>query len=161
MTEWARALIEDFGYGGIALLMLVENVFPPIPSEAVLPLAGYTTTRGELALPLVVVAATVGSVVGALAFYWAGLALGEERLQSVVARHGGWITLTTDDLERGRRWFERHGGKAVLACRLVPGLRSVISRRAWPAVRMRSHPARSGSTSSPTTRPDGMRGRLR
>lgn len=127
MTEWSRAVMADLGYLGIGLLMLVENLFPPIPSEVVLPLAGYTAARGELAIAPVVLVAAAGSLAGALALYWAGAALGRERLRAFVEHHGRWLTLAPEDLERSERWFERHGGKAVFLCRLVPGLRSLIS----------------------------------
>jgi membrane protein DedA with SNARE-associated domain len=127
MTGWSQGIMQDFGYVGIAFLMLIENLFPPIPSEVVLPLAGSATTSRELGLVLVIVAATVGSLVGALALYWAGAALGRERLERFTKRHGRWLTLAPKDLERAESWFERHGGKAVLVCRFIPGLRSLIS----------------------------------
>jgi membrane protein DedA with SNARE-associated domain len=127
MTEWATQWMERYGYAGVALLMLLENVFPPIPSEVVLPLAGYTASQGELSMPMVVLAAVVGSMLGALLFYWFGQRLGRERARRFVEKHGAWLTMDTDDLDRAERWFERHGGKAVLLCRFVPGLRSLIS----------------------------------
>lgn len=127
MTEWATQWMERYGYAGVALLMLLENVFPPIPSEIVLPLAGYTAAQGELSMPMVVLAAVVGSMLGALLFYWCGKKLGRERARRFVERHGAWLTMDTGDLDRAERWFERHGGKAVLLCRFVPGLRSLIS----------------------------------
>ena len=127
MAGWSQGIMEDFGYVGIAFLMLIENLFPPIPSEVVLPLAGSATTSRELGLVLVIVAATVGSLIGALALYWAGAALGRARMERFTKRHGRWLTLAPKDLERAESWFERHGGKAVLVCRFIPGLRSLIS----------------------------------
>lgn len=127
MTEWATQWMERYGYAGVAFLMLLENVFPPIPSEVVLPLAGYTASKGELSMPMVVLAAVVGSMLGALLFYWFGKQLGRERARRFVEQHGAWLTMDTDDLDRAERWFERHGGKAVFLCRFVPGLRSLIS----------------------------------
>ena len=127
MTEWATQWMERYGYAGVALLMLIENVFPPIPSEVVLPLAGYTASQGELSMPMVVLAAVVGSMLGALLFYWFGKQLGRERARRFVEKHGAWLTMDTGDLDRAERWFERHGGKAVFLCRFVPGLRSLIS----------------------------------
>lgn len=120
-------VISSTGYFGIALLMFVENVFPPIPSEVIMPLAGYMVTRDQLSLAGVIVAGTVGTVLGALPLYYLGRGIGGERLGEFADAHGRWLTLSRGDLERAERWFDRHGGAAVLFCRLVPGVRSLIS----------------------------------
>lgn len=127
MTRWIQSLIEMYSYGGIALLMFIENVFPPIPSELIMPLAGFFTTQGRLTLGGVIVAGTVGSLLGALPLYYAGKCAGYRRLHAWCNRHGRWIGLTGRDLDHANAWFERHGGKTVLLCRLIPGVRSLIS----------------------------------
>lgn len=127
MSEWIINFIQGGGYAGIALLMLLENVFPPIPSELVLPFAGYVAATGELHPAGVLVAATLGSLAGALPWYWAGRRLGHGGLQGFAARHGRLLTLTPDDIDRAQDWFRRHGASSVGFGRLVPAVRSVIS----------------------------------
>lgn len=107
--------------------MFLENVFPPIPSEVIMPLAGFMVAEGKQNLIGIIIAGTVGSVLGALPLYYAGFFLGEERLKQFADKHGRWLTVSRDDLERAKKWFNRHGGLAVLLCRLVPGVRSLIS----------------------------------
>ena len=115
------------GYPGIMLLMLGENIFPPIPSELIMPLAGFVAAKGELDPVLVVLAGTLGSVLGAVPWYYAGRWLGEERMCAFAARHGRWLTFDDQDLGKAIRWFERHGRTAVLVGRLVPTVRTLIS----------------------------------
>lgn len=121
------SVISSTGYFGIALLMFVENVFPPIPSEVIMPLAGYMVTRGQLSFAGIVLAGAVGTVLGALPLYYLGRRIGEERLKQLADAHGRWLTLSRSDLEGAKRWFDRHGGAAVFWCRLMPGVRSLIS----------------------------------
>jgi membrane protein DedA with SNARE-associated domain len=120
-------LMNSAGYFGIVFLMFVENVFPPIPSEFIMPLAGFMAAEDKFPLLGVIVAGTVGSVLGALPLYYLGAKLGEDRLKKLAERHGRWLTVSPDDVDRANRWFDRHGAKAVLFCRLVPGIRSFIS----------------------------------
>jgi membrane protein DedA with SNARE-associated domain len=127
MTKWIMNLIGSTGYFGIVLLMFVENVFPPIPSEYIMPLAGFMTTDGRFSLGGIIVAGTFGSVLGALPLYYFGRKLGEEKLKKFAARHGRWLTLSPRDIERASNWFDKYGAAAVLLCRLVPGIRSLIS----------------------------------
>ena len=127
MSNWIKSIIEEFSYPGIIFLMLLENVFPPIPSELIIPLAGFVSTQGKLSLLGVILAGTLGSVLGAVALYYVGKKLGGERLKSWADGHGKWIGLSREDLEKSDRWFERHGSKTVLFGRLVPGVRSLIS----------------------------------
>lgn len=115
------------GYLGVTLLMIAENVFPPIPSELIMPLAGFAAARGALSRQLVIVAGTVGSVVGALPWYVAGRWLGEDRLKRWAGRHGRWLTLRPADVDRAQQSFVRHGRKTVLLGRLVPPVRTLIS----------------------------------
>lgn len=127
MIENIAGLIDRAGYAGIALLMLLENLFPPLPSELIMPLAGFTAADGRLTLPGVIAAGTFGSVVGALPWYYVGSRVGIERLRRWTARHGRWLTLTPAQVDHVHAWFERHCGKAVLVGRLVPAVRTLIS----------------------------------
>lgn len=127
MGSWVITTIASTGYFGLVLLMVAENVFPPIPSEVVIPLGGYLAQQGQLTLVGVIVAATLGSVLGALALYWLGRRVGEERLKDFADRHGRWLALSCADIDRAQGWFTRHGATAVLLGRLVPGVRSLIS----------------------------------
>lgn len=127
MTKWITDLVYSTGYFGIVLLMFVENVFPPIPSELIMPLAGFMVTKDQFTFIGVIIAGTFGSVIGALPIYYLGARLGKEKLQDFAGKHGRWFAFSAEDIERSQKWFERHGGSAVFLCRLVPGLRSLIS----------------------------------
>jgi membrane protein DedA with SNARE-associated domain/uncharacterized membrane protein YkvA (DUF1232 family) len=125
--DWITNTVSEGGYPGIVLMMLAENVFPPIPSELIMPLAGFAAAKGELNPVLVVLAGALGSVLGALPWYYAGLWLGEARVCAFAARHGRWLTLDEKEVGQAIRWFERHGRMAVLIGRLVPTVRTLIS----------------------------------
>jgi membrane protein DedA with SNARE-associated domain len=129
MLEWITNTINSMGYWGIALLMFVENLFPPIPSELIMPLAGFTAraTPEKLNVIGVFFAGLVGSVAGALVWYYPGKFLGEQRLRSWADRYGKWLTISSKDISKATRWFDRQGSKAVLIGRLVPGIRTLIS----------------------------------
>ena len=127
LTAWITSTVETGGYVGVAGLTLLENIFPPIPSELILPFAGILVSQQKLEFVWVVVAATFGSLLGALVFYGLGYWLGEQRLRRVVQRHGRWLLLHESDIDQTTRWFNQHGGKAVLLGRLVPSVRSLIS----------------------------------
>ncbi len=127
MFDWIANLVEQGGYLGIAALMLLENVFPPIPSELIMPLAGFAAARGELNIVGAVLAGTLGSILGAVFWYYIGVWVGDERLQRWAVRHGRWMTLTPQEIEKSCTWFARHGGIAVLVGRLVPAVRTLIS----------------------------------
>lgn len=127
MVEWIQTLMDSLGYPGIVLLMVLENVFPPLPSELILPSAGFAASRGELSLVGVVLAGTLGSVVGTLPLYFIGRVFSEERLVAWADQHGRWLALSGDDIHRADDWFDRHGPKAVLFGRMVPGVRSLLS----------------------------------
>lgn len=127
MVEWITNTMNSLGYWGIGLLMFLENLFPPIPSELIMPLAGFTVAQGNMQFAPVVVAGVVGTVVGALPWYYAGKILGEQRLKSLADRYGKWLTISSKDITRATSWFDKHGGKAVFFCRLVPGVRTLIS----------------------------------
>lgn len=127
MLEWITHLMNSLGYLAIVFLMFLENVFPPIPSELIMPLAGFTATQGKLSLVGVIIAGTIGSVLGALPLYFIGKTIGEKRLKEWADKHGKWLTVSGDDIAGAKSWFDRHGGLAVFICRLVPGVRSLIS----------------------------------
>ena len=127
MFDWITGLVQQTGYLGIALLMLAENVFPPIPSELIMPLAGFTAAQGQLSIVGVVVAGTIGSLLGALLWYYIGRWIGADRLKRWSTRHGRWLTLSPEDVDRAQRAFERHGPVAIFLGRLVPAVRTLIS----------------------------------
>jgi membrane protein DedA with SNARE-associated domain len=117
-------IIAALGPIGVGVLVALETLFPPIPSELILPLSGYLASRGRMSLAAVVIGATLGSLAGALALYWAGAALGQKRLRRLAERTP---LVEVDDLERAEHWFDRHGGLAVLIGRVVPVVRSLVS----------------------------------
>jgi membrane protein DedA with SNARE-associated domain len=127
MFDWITGFVVRSGYAGVLLLMLAENVVPPIPSELIMPLAGFTAARGHLSLPLVVLAGTAGSLLGAVFWYYVGKRFGLERLKHLAARHGRWVTLSPDDVDRADHWFGRRGARAVFFGRLIPTVRTLIS----------------------------------
>jgi membrane protein DedA with SNARE-associated domain len=127
MGEWIINLIERMGYLGIALLMFLENLFPPIPSELIMPLSGFTASRGNLNIAGVILAGTLGSIAGALFWFYVGRWVGDDRLKRWADRHGRWITMTARDVEKADRWFDRHCHWAVLGGRLIPTVRTLIS----------------------------------
>lgn len=127
MLEWITNTMNSLGYLGIGFLMFLENLFPPIPSELIMPLAGFTVSQGEMDMSLAIAAGVIGTIVGAVPWYYAGLLLGEERLKRLADRYGKWIGISGADILKSSRWFNRHGSKAVLLGRLVPGVRTLIS----------------------------------
>lgn len=127
MLDWIQTVIQSIGYPGIALLMIIENFFPPIPSEVIMPFAGFVTEQGELNFFGVVAAGTFGSILGTLPFYYLGRKIGKARLIQWADRHGHWLMLSSNDIERAQQWFDRHDAAAVFICRLIPGIRTVIS----------------------------------
>lgn len=127
MLDWIVNMMQNLGYFGIVLLMFLENVFPPIPSELVMPLAGYVASQEKLTMIGVVLAGMIGSVLGALPLYFLGKKVGADRLKEWADKHGKWLTVSREDIDKSIDWFDRHGGTAVLMCRLIPGIRSLIS----------------------------------
>lgn len=126
-VNWAKDVIEAVGYPGLAFLITLENVFPPIPSEGVLPMAGFLAGEGKMNLVLAIIAATIGSVVGALILYGVGHWFGEDRVRALVRRWGSWLGVSERDVDKADAWFDRYGGVAVMICRVVPIVRSLIS----------------------------------
>jgi membrane protein DedA with SNARE-associated domain len=127
MIEALGALIERGGYAGIILLTFIETVFPPLPSEVFMPMAGFVAARGPLTLPGVIAAGTLGTLAGAWFWYMVGRAVGLDRARRLAARHGRWLTLRPADIDRGVAWLDRRGAPVMLFGRMVPGLRGVIS----------------------------------
>jgi membrane protein DedA with SNARE-associated domain len=127
MFEWITGIIGRLGYAGVAALTFLEHLFPPIPSELVIPLAGFVAAEGDLRLTLVIVTGSVGSLAGATVWYIIGRRIGERRLRAWVDRHGRWLTLGPRDLDRSHHWFQRHGNAAVFFGRLLPGIRTFVS----------------------------------
>ena len=140
LANWVQDVINQFGYFGVALLVVIENVFPPIPSEIVLPFAGFVAQQGASAVNAaadaaqsdttvvgMMIAATVGSVVGALILYFVSAAIGPERLRAFVERFGKWFGVKSTDLVRAEAWFDRRSTAAVLVGRCVPLIRSIVS----------------------------------
>ncbi|WP_435201930.1 DedA family protein [Janibacter sp. GS2] len=124
IVEWVLDLMEQIGGPGIALGIFLENIFPPIPSEVILPLAGFTSAQGHYTPVEAVLWATLGSVAGALLLYGIGAALGLERLKVIAHR---MPLVDVADIDKADAWFTRHGPKAVFFGRFIPGIRSLIS----------------------------------
>lgn len=127
MQNWITDIMEQFGYLGIFLMIALENVFPPIPSEVILTFGGFMTTYTDLTIPGVVVAATIGSVFGAVILYGIGLMLDVERLEKIVDRWGHILRVKKEDIRRADAWFDKYGYWTVLFCRMIPLIRSLIS----------------------------------
>lgn len=127
MFDWVVSTIDSWGYLGVLALMVAENVFPPIPSEVIMPLAGYLAGSGRMSLTLTIVVGTLGSVLGTLMWYYIGLWFGEERLKRFAARHGRLLTLSPSDIDAAHGWFLRHGAMAVFFGRMIPAIRTLIS----------------------------------
>jgi membrane protein DedA with SNARE-associated domain len=127
VQDWVINIMESFGYVGILLLIAVENIFPPIPSEVILTLGGFMTTKSDMNIFLVYLFATVGSVAGAIVLYALGRFLTEERLGKLIDKFGKVLRLKREDLRRAESWFLRHGNRTVFFCRFIPIIRSLIS----------------------------------
>ncbi|MGE7976978.1 DedA family protein [Psychrobacillus sp. NPDC093200] len=127
MEAWITEWMNQFGYFGVFLLILLENVFPPIPSEVILTLGGFMTTSTSMTKLGVILAATAGSVIGAAILYGIGLLLDVERLEKIVKKYGKFLRLTVKDIHKADAWFDKYGVWAVFFGRLIPLVRSLIS----------------------------------
>ena len=127
MNDFVLTLVAKGGYWGVALLMALENVFPPIPSELIMGLAGIESGKGNMNLWMVLLAGTVGSVAGNYVWYWVGRKVGLERLDHFVDRWGRWLTLDRAEVEKFNRLFHRHGASTIFFARMVPTIRTLIS----------------------------------
>ncbi|MEN9553613.1 MAG: hypothetical protein RLZ67_746 [Actinomycetota bacterium] len=127
MIDWATSVIDSIGLIGVAFLVALENVFPPIPSELILLLTGFNVSDGRFDFVSGVIAATIGSVVGAYFLYGIGRLLDDERMERFLAGIGRFVGLKKSDVHKGFVWFERYGTYVVLFGRLIPVVRSVVS----------------------------------
>ena len=128
MQEFMLSIMEQFGYLGVFLLIAIENIFPPIPSEVVLLFGGFMTTYTELNVILMIVAATLGSLLGAIVLYYVGKILNKERLKKLVSgKLGKILRIKTEDIDKADKWFDTKGNKTVFFCRFIPIVRSLIS----------------------------------
>lgn len=127
MENWITEFMSEFGYLSIFLLVALENVFPPIPSEVILTFGGFLTRSTDMSVVGVVLFSTLGSIAGAAILYGVGRLLSVDRLERLVDRYGKVLRIKSSDLERARKFFLRYGNKAVFLCRMVPLVRSLIS----------------------------------
>ena len=128
MENFIIEIMNSFGYLGIGLLIFVENLFPPIPSEVILTFGGFMTISSNLTIIGVIIASTIGSLLGALALYFIGKILNKERLIKIISsKYGKLLRVKPKDIESAHKWFEEKGNKTVFFCRFVPIVRSLIS----------------------------------
>lgn len=127
MFDSLLGIVEQMGYAGLLLLMFLENVFPPIPSEVIMPLGGFLAAQGKMDPVIVVLVGTAGSVLGGLPWYYIGRVFGHDRLLALSERFGFIMTMDPPDVEKAFGWFAHHGPKAVLLGRLIPAIRTLIS----------------------------------
>ncbi|PAV28256.1 alkaline phosphatase [Virgibacillus profundi] len=127
MENWITQIMEQFGYFGIFLLITLENLFPPIPSEVILTFGGFMTTQSNLGILGVVVVSTAGSVFGAIILYGIGLLLDVNKMERIVEKYGHILRLTKKDIYKADKWFDKYGVWTVFFCRFIPVIRSLIS----------------------------------
>lgn len=127
MQELIISLMEKYGYLGTFLLIFIENVFPPIPSEVILTFGGFMTRSTSMTVFGMVVASTLGSVLGAVTLYYLGHLLNRDRLVEIVTKYGSVLRVKVSDIDKAESWFTRYGNRTVFFCRMVPILRSLIS----------------------------------
>lgn len=124
---WVEQIISSTGYTGLYIVMFLENIFPPIPSEVVLPLAGSLTLEGRFSLLWITIIGMLGSLSGAFLFYGLGKLLGEPRVRIIIEKYGRFALLSTQDLDRSLEWFEKYDDWVIFFARMVPIVRSLIS----------------------------------
>lgn len=127
MEDWIIRLVDWAGYWGVAALMLLETVFPPVPSEVIMTVAGVSAARGNMTLEGTILAGTAGAMLGNWFWYWLAIKFGEARMHVFIDKYSRWLTLDWDEVERGERLFAKYGSIIVLAARMIPTLRSLIS----------------------------------
>lgn len=127
MDDWIIRLVNDTGYLGVALLMFLETVFPPVPSEVIMTVAGVSAARGNMTFGGVVASGTAGAMLGNYLWFLLAIKFGKERLQRLLEKHGRWLTLHWTDVERGQNLFSKYGAIIVLLARMLPTFRSLIS----------------------------------
>jgi len=124
---WVENIISTGGYPGLYFVMFLENVFPPIPSEVVLPLAGSLSLSGRFSIPLITIVGMLGSLTGAFLFYGLGKWLGEERVRNIIGKFGKYALLSVDDFDKSKDWFDKYDEWVIFFSRMVPIVRSLIS----------------------------------
>lgn len=127
MQNFLEEVINQFGYAAIVILIAVENIFPPIPSEVILTFGGFMTAATDMTVTGVIIASTAGSVGGAVVLYYLGSILGAERMKRIVVKYGKWLRVTTNDVDKSYGWFNKYGSWTVFFCRFIPLIRSLIS----------------------------------
>ena len=127
LTEWIISIMEQLGYLGIALLMFLDNIFPPIPSEIIMPSAGYSASQGQLILFGVIIAGCFGSLLAAALLYWIGYKFNHDSIFRFVDRYGRYMFIKSSDVKKSLDWFEHYGHRIVFFGRMIPAVRSLIS----------------------------------
>ncbi len=127
LTEWIISIMEQLGYLGIALLMFLDNIFPPIPSEVIMPSAGYSASQGQLLLSGVIIAGCIGSLTAAAILYWIGYKFNHDKIFRWVDRYGKYLFIKSCDVQKALTWFEQYGHRIVFFGRMIPAVRSLIS----------------------------------
>ncbi|MEZ2902494.1 DedA family protein [Acinetobacter terrestris] len=127
LTEWIISIMEQLGYWGIALLMFLDNIFPPIPSEIIMPSAGYSASQGQLLLVGVIIAGCIGSLFAAAILYWIGYKFNHDSIFRFVDRYGKYLFIKSLDVKKSLDWFEQYGHRIVFFGRMIPAVRSLIS----------------------------------
>ncbi len=127
ISEWVLIMMDKLGLAGVTLMMFLENVFPPIPSELIMPAAGFAAAMGKMNLIAVIIAGTLGSVLGALPLYYFGTIFDEKRLLKLTERYGKYFLVTTDDVINAQTWFNKYGKAVIFFGRMIPAIRSLIS----------------------------------
>ena len=127
LKVWVENIISTGGYPGLYFVMFIENVFPPIPSEVVLPLAGSLSLTGRFSIPLITIVGMLGSLTGAFLFYGLGKWLGEERVRNFIGKFGKYALLSVEDFDKSKDWFDKYDEWVIFFSRMVPIVRSLIS----------------------------------
>ncbi|HEY1041396.1 MAG TPA: DedA family protein [Candidatus Paceibacterota bacterium] len=127
MLDWATNIIESSGYLGVFLGMFLENIFPPLPSELMMIFSGATAGKGDLNIILVILAGSIGSVIGLLPWFYLGKWFGRKRLKKLADKFGRFLTFSGEDIEKADKWFEKHGKKIVFFGRFLPAVRTLVA----------------------------------
>lgn len=127
ISEWVLVMMQELGLVGVALMMFLENVFPPIPSELIMPAAGFAAAMGQMNIIAVIIAGTVGSVLGAIPLYYLGTVFDETRLLKLATRYGKYFLIKPEDVTNAQIWFNKYGKAVIFFGRMIPAIRSLIS----------------------------------
>lgn len=127
LSEWILVMMQELGLVGVTLMMFLENVFPPIPSELIMPAAGFAAALGKMNIIAVIVAGTLGSVLGALPLYYLGTIFNEQRLLILTQKYGKYFLIKPEDVTNANTWFNKYGKAVIFFGRMIPAIRSLIS----------------------------------